>query len=858
MKVELIYGGAMWDKPTGTLRVSGLALPTGSQPKLGDLVEVSLAGVDIAQIVGGRVIVTSWVCTPTGYQFAGEKVASPDIGGAVGSVFECYAMYLDTLGVDISIQMGIDVAQLQRGTSPHPNIEKGWYSLASAIKKLGGGEWTIPEVTNVPVEYLALNGYENSSVIVGSMVAGANKLYLVDGFENIVTKMTAITSVPSNASSISFGTHFGEIIETSGGAADPVLDPRPDECDYKLRSEIRTVDESQLIGNCSDNFSSSIYCDTEGAGIYSSIVPSVSMMGIFIRDSNNPWVILANKASASWTRKWGPKYENIPIEDLSGLSTGFLDQVYKSEGISPVKEVVTYYNTILTETIPLYNLWFNSNVFQQTSYSFKNLYGMSNPAIYQSPITNEELSVTVIDNGFYNSMLKTIDEEEFKTMDSESKSSKLELKLPAFSFYGITETTNVDGDINTAYMDELIEKMQEEPGLVTCSLKSYVYSSVCQGDMGLGSVPYLFRRLKEIRIDYRVSPVVLNFNSEFWNTPDANKNIFAVDSRGQRIWIFPHDNMEVFCRNMITSRLLRLWWKEVPPNRRPVAVSNYLSVVQLLKSNITMAYYLSDLLNIKLNTDEVDQWRRFLNELSGWIPDPLSQLLNTASAVSQQSAATESAAISYREMRNKHPDLINKVKKKAPFIDNALNYTDEATDDKAKTFYVTILNTALTWMLDYGSMRNLEGLPIAINKSVVSYGLNSRTVVTENLITGDKHSSEEVLPSGGSMLYATPAQVKASTSENPISNVAVTTENTRISNWDLLKSFNESMSDFAGKKLVFYSLEDKFPDAKSGYSEVISLLDQRHIRNVRLNVSNDGRARVSHSLMGIMDEEKLQ
>lgn len=851
MKVELIYGGAMWDKPTGTLRVSGLAMPTGSEPKLGDLVDVSLGGVNIAAVVGNKVYVTSWVCTPTGYQFAGEKVASPDIGGAVGSTFECYAMYLDVLGVDISIQMGIDSSQIQRGTSPHPNIEQGWYSLSSAIERLGGGSWTIPEVTNVPVESLSINGYENASVIVGSLVAGANKLYLVDGFENIVTKSIISTSIPENASSISFGTHFGEKIEVSGGAADPVLDPRPDECDYKLRSEIRTVQESDLLGSCSDNFPHDEYCITEGAGLFSGIVPSVSMTGIFIRDSNNPWAILGNKSTASWTRAWGPKYENIPINDLSGLSTSFLDQVYKNEGVSPAKEVVEYYNKILTETIPLYNLWFNSNTFEQTSYSFKNLYGMSNPAIYQNPIPNEEMSVTIIDNNFYNNMLLYIDEEEFQSAGA--KESSLKLKLPEFTFYGVTEKTNMEGDVDSTYMEELAQRLETFPGLTTASIKSYVYEPVCLGYMGLGQVPYLLRRLKEIKIDYRISPVVLNFNSEFWNTPDANKNIFAVDSRGQRIWIFPHDNVEVFCKNMVTSKLLRLWWKEVSEDRKDKAISQFISVAQLLKSNITMAYYLSDLLNIKLNTGEVDQWRRFLNELSGWIPDPLSQLINTVSAVSNLSTATESAALSYYMMREKHPDLEAKVKKKAPFIDNALNYIDEAQDNKAKTYYTTILKTALSWILVYGSMRNLDGYPIPINKSVVSYGLNSRTVVTENLITGDKHSSEEILQAGGSMFYATPAQVKASTSEGPVGATAVTTENTRISNWEMLDSFSDSMEDFAGKKLVFYSLEEKFDTASSGYREVISLLNKRYVRNVRLNVSNDGRARVSHSLMGLMD-----
>lgn len=849
MLVELAYGGAMWDKPTGTLRVSGLALPTGQEPQLGDWVQVELAGIRVAALVGNEVRVTSWVCTPTGYQFAGEKIAQPDIGGALGSVFECYAEYLSTIGVDVSLQMNIDTSQLKIASSPHPNKNQGWHSISSAIESLGGGGWTIPQVANVPVETMALNGYENASVVVGSMVPGANKLYLVDGFNSVVTKMTALTSVPENASSVSFGTHFGETIETSGGAADPTADPRPDESDLKLSAEFREITEASFLGSCNDNFPSSIYCETEGPGIFSSNMPEVYIMGIFLTTSTSPWAILASNSYSQWIRAWGPKKETIPETTANNLPNTFLDALYDTVGgDKPAKHAIYYYDLLMQTCVSMYNLWWSSDTFDQRSYTFKNLYGMSNPQIYQNPITHEELTVTAINNPFYDTLLEGIHEDEFELAEVE----KLQFHLPDFTFTGVTESEGIEGQIDEKYMKELTKKMEEHDGLITCTSKSFVYEEECTGSISLGSIPYLFRRVKEINIDYRISPAVLNFNSEFWNVKhEKNTDFFLTDSRGQRVWIFPHDNVELFCKNMIISKILRDWWTTVPSNNKRAVLGSYLGVITMIKSSMTMGYYLSDLLNVKLNTSEVDEWRRFLNELKGWAPDPVNQIISTVTACSLESPGTASSAMSYYLMRQKHPDLREKVRKKAPYIDDSFFMSE---DGEAVNTIMIQLEKALTWMFDYGTMRNLQGKPIATKKTTITYGENTRIIHTDNFISGDKHSSEEMLPAGGAVLYATPAKVRASTATTVQGAGAVSTETTRISNWDDLSSFDSSMTPFEGKQMVFYSMSDKFETASEGYEEAMNLLSKKHIRNVRLNVAADGRSTVGHSLMGILED----
>jgi len=824
--VKLLYGGAMWDKPTGTLRVSGLAIPMSSPPSLGDNVSVDLAGVMVTSSIRGNVVrVTSWVCTPIGYQFAGEKIVPVEMGGAVGTVFTCYAQYLTSIGLSVGVQTGISESQLVYGTSPHPNVDHGWLSLSGAIDRLCGENWAIPAVTDVPIDSMVLNGYENSSVVIGSLVAGANKVYVVDGFEQIVSLISTPGEVPDSATSITYGTHFGSSIVVNGGSADPTADPRPNGPLIK-EAEIKSITEPVIV--CGGDG----YCEPVSLSLFSGKTPIASTEGVYLKGSNSPWAILSTISNSEWIRSWGPKSMAAGTPIASTLPSTILSSLFQG-GDAATQATIKYYNDVLTALIPLYNEWFAATAFTQTSYTFKNLHPLNDPLIHQGPIIDEEFSLTIINNDFYNGMMTDID----------GRHHDFEPQWPLFTYNGLTISSGkrITGDI----VNELPE-VSETKGLITCSRKIFKYETLCNGTTSLGDFPYLFKRLKEISIDYRISPVVLNLNSEFWNTPDANNNIFAVDSRGQRVWIFPHDNVEVFCRNLAIVKILTKWWEKATD----ADIAHILSVVMLLKNNITTLFYLSNMVNVSLDTAAIDQWRRFLNEMSQWVPDPLSQLINTASAVSCQSSSTEAAAIAYKVMRARFPDLAKKMKKKAPYLDDSLNY-DNAEADSDKIYYHKILKKAITWVFDYGGIRNISGFPIPISKTTITYSVNSRTTVKENLITGDRHSSEESFSSeGGSLLYMPPATVRASTATTLMGSGATSSESTRISDWDHLATFKGSMSAYQNKRMVFYSVEENFDTPREGYAKVITLLDKKDARNIRFNVQQGGRSTVSYGMMG--------
>jgi len=825
--VKLLYGGAMWDKPTGTLRVSGLAIPMSSPPSLGDNVSVDLAGVMVTSSIRGNVVrVTSWVCTPIGYQFAGEKIVPVEMGGAVGTVFTCYAQYLTSIGLSVGVQTGISESQLVYGTSPHPNVDHGWLSLSDAINRLCGENWAIPAVTDVPIDSMVLNGYENSSVVIGSLVAGANKVYVVDGFEQIVSLIPPPGRVPNTATSITYGTHFGSTIVVNGGTADPTADPRSHGPAVR-RAKIKSI-TGLTIGRSRDSYDRPV-----SLGLFSGKTPNASTEGVYLDGSNSPWAILSTISNSEWVRAWGPKSMAAGTPIASTLPSTILSSLFQG-GDAATQATIKYYNDVLTALIPLYTEWFAATAFTQTSYTFKNLYPLNDPIVHQGPIIDEEFSLTIINNDFYNGMMVNIDGE----------NRNFEPQWPQFDYKGLTESS---GNKITGGSTNRVPEPSEVKGLITSSKKIFEYETLCRGTTSIGSFPYLFKRLKEISIDYRISPVVLNLNSEFWNTPDANNNIFAVDSRGQRVWIFPHDNMEVFCRNLAIIKVLTKWWE----NATDADIAHILSVVMLLKNNITTLFYLSSMVNVSLNTGGIDQWRRFLNEMSQWVPDPLSQLINTASAVSCQSSSTEAAAIAYKVMRAKFPDLAQKVKKKAPYIDDSLSY-DNAEADSDKIYYHKILKKAITWVSDYGGIRNIEGYPIPISKTTIIYSVNSRMTIKENLITGDRHSSEESFSSeGGSLLYMPPATVKASTATALMGSSATSSESTRISDWGHLHTFEGNISGYYNKRMVFYSVEENFDTPSEGYAKVITLLNKKDARNIRFNVQQGGRSTVSYGMMGV-------